>query len=93
MCALVDAEADSGEQCGAGLLFSLAPGETKSIVWRFTQPGTVELACHEAGHYEAGMISRVAVEKKWCLVGYLFMVERHRVEHNADHHGKSRHHC
>lgn len=43
---------------------SLAPGETKSIVWRFTRPGTVELACHEPGHYEAGMISRVTVEKK-----------------------------
>lgn len=43
---------------------SLAPGETKSIVWQFAGPGTVELACHEAGHYEAGMVSRVTVEKK-----------------------------
>lgn len=42
---------------------SLAPGETKSIVWRFTRPGTVELACHEPGHYQAGMISRVIVGK------------------------------
>ena len=43
---------------------SIAPGETKSIVWRFAGLGTVELACHEAGHYEAGMVSRVTVEKK-----------------------------
>jgi uncharacterized cupredoxin-like copper-binding protein len=43
---------------------SLAPGETKSIVWQFAGPGTVELACHESGHYEAGMISRITVEKK-----------------------------
>jgi uncharacterized cupredoxin-like copper-binding protein len=43
---------------------SLAPGETKSIVWQFVGPGTVELACHVPGHYEAGMVSRVIVEKK-----------------------------
>lgn len=42
---------------------SLASGETKSIVWRFAGPGTVELACHEPGHYEAGMLSRVVVRK------------------------------
>jgi len=43
---------------------SLAPGETKSIVWQFAGPGTVELACHVPGHYEAGMVSRIIVEKK-----------------------------
>ena len=43
---------------------SLAPGETKNIVWQFAGPGTVELACHEAGHYEAGMVSHITVEKK-----------------------------
>lgn len=42
---------------------SIEPGKTKSIVWRFAGPGTVELACHEAGHYEAGMLSRVVVRK------------------------------
>jgi len=41
----------------------LAPGETKNIVWQFAGPGTVELACHVPGHYEAGMVSRVIVEK------------------------------
>jgi uncharacterized cupredoxin-like copper-binding protein len=43
---------------------SLAPGETKSIVWQFAGPGPVELACHEAGHYAAGMVSRIIIEKK-----------------------------
>ncbi len=43
---------------------SLAPEETKSIVWQFAGPGTVELACHEPGHYAAGMVSRVMVEQK-----------------------------
>lgn len=42
---------------------SLAPGETKSIVWQFAGPGTIELACHEPGHFEAGMLSRVIVKK------------------------------
>jgi uncharacterized cupredoxin-like copper-binding protein len=43
---------------------SLAPGETKSIVWQFAGPGTVEFACHEPGHYEAGMVSHITVVKK-----------------------------
>lgn len=42
---------------------SLAPGQTKSIVWQFAGPGTVECACHEPGHFEAGMIGRIIVEK------------------------------
>lgn len=42
---------------------SLAPGETKSIVWQFGGSGTVELACHEPGHFKAGMVSRVVVGK------------------------------
>ena len=42
---------------------TLAPEETKSIVWRFSTPGSVELACHEPGHYESGMISRVQVRR------------------------------
>ncbi len=43
---------------------SLAPGETKSIVWQFVEPGTIELACHEPGHYKAGMVSFIVIEKK-----------------------------
>lgn len=31
------------------------PGERKTLVWHFTQPGTVEFACLEPGHFEAGM--------------------------------------
>ncbi len=43
---------------------SLAPGQTKSIVWQFAGPGTVELACHEPGHYDAGMRSRIRVSAR-----------------------------
>lgn len=42
----------------------LAPGQTKSIVWQFAGPGTVELACHEPGHFEAGMRSDIRVSAK-----------------------------
>lgn len=31
------------------------PGQRKTLVWHFTRPGTVEFACLEPGHFEAGM--------------------------------------
>lgn len=34
---------------------TLEPGERKTLVWHFTQPGTVDFACLEPGHFEAGM--------------------------------------
>jgi uncharacterized cupredoxin-like copper-binding protein len=35
---------------------SIAPGETKFITWRFpAKPGKVLYACHQPGHYAAGM--------------------------------------
>jgi len=41
----------------------LNPGQTKTLIWHFASPGVVELGCHEPGHYEAGMVSRVIVGK------------------------------
>ena len=43
---------------------ALAPGETKTLVWRFGEPGTVEIGCHEPGHYPAGMRAIVEVVKR-----------------------------
>lgn len=40
---------------------SLQPGETKKLTWRFAEGGTVEYACHEPGHYEAGMRGEIRV--------------------------------
>lgn len=40
---------------------SLQPGETKELTWRFADGGTVEYACHEPGHYEAGMRGEISV--------------------------------
>ncbi len=43
---------------------SLAPGQTKSLIWKFSDtPGVVEYACHEPGHFAAGMIGRIYVKK------------------------------
>jgi uncharacterized cupredoxin-like copper-binding protein len=34
----------------------LQPGATKSVEFTFKGPGAYEFACHEPGHYEAGMV-------------------------------------
>ena len=40
---------------------TVAPGETKEVTWRFTEAGEVLFGCHEAGHYDAGMIGTIEV--------------------------------
>jgi uncharacterized cupredoxin-like copper-binding protein len=37
------------------------PGKRGEIVWKFNRPGEFEFACLIAGHYEAGMVGRIAV--------------------------------
>jgi uncharacterized cupredoxin-like copper-binding protein len=39
----------------------LEPGETSQLTWRFGHAATLEYACHEAGHYEAGMRGQLTV--------------------------------
>jgi uncharacterized cupredoxin-like copper-binding protein len=39
----------------------LQPGETKQLTWRFAETGEVEFACHEPGHYQAGMHGQISV--------------------------------
>ncbi len=40
------------------------PGETRAIVWQFTQAGTVDFACTIPGHLEAGMTGKVKVSAR-----------------------------
>jgi len=40
---------------------TLDPGETKTVVWQYSNPGVVEFACHVPGHYPAGMVGKVQV--------------------------------
>ncbi|WP_166268882.1 cupredoxin domain-containing protein [Marinobacter caseinilyticus] len=37
----------------------LEPGESKEIVWKFTDKGDIEFACNVPGHYQAGMYGDV----------------------------------
>ena len=39
----------------------LQPGETKQLTWRFGGTGTIEYACHEPGHYQAGMRGQITI--------------------------------
>jgi uncharacterized cupredoxin-like copper-binding protein len=38
------------------------PGKAGEIVWQFTQPGDFQFACLQPGHFEAGMVGKVAVK-------------------------------
>lgn len=42
---------------------TVEPGKTVGRVWEFTRAGTVDFACLEPGHFEAGMIGKVVVAK------------------------------
>jgi uncharacterized cupredoxin-like copper-binding protein len=39
----------------------IAPGQTKTLLWQFTEAGDYQMACHVPGHYEAGMKTTFAV--------------------------------
>ena len=39
------------------------PGKTESIVWRFNRAGEFYFACLQPGHYEAGMVGKLIVNK------------------------------
>jgi uncharacterized cupredoxin-like copper-binding protein len=42
----------------------VGPGKTEEIVWTFNRPGDFEYACLIAGHFEAGMVGKLAVSKR-----------------------------
>jgi uncharacterized cupredoxin-like copper-binding protein len=39
----------------------LKPGETKSLIWRFTKPGDFLFGCDIPGHFQAGMSGTIRV--------------------------------
>ena len=41
---------------------TLDPGKTGALVWQFTKAGTVDFACLQPGHFEAGMMGKVTVK-------------------------------
>jgi len=44
-------------------VLSLAPNETGEIIWKFAKLDNIEVACHVAGHYEAGMKANILVAR------------------------------
>jgi uncharacterized cupredoxin-like copper-binding protein len=42
-------------------MVTVAPGKTGEVVWQFTKAGTVDFACLQPGHYDAGMKGAVQV--------------------------------
>jgi uncharacterized cupredoxin-like copper-binding protein len=40
----------------------LEPGETKELIWTFTEIGSLEFACNVPGHYQAGMVGRITFD-------------------------------
>lgn len=41
---------------------ALDPGQSGEFVWQFTKAGTVDFACLQPGHFEAGMVGTVSVK-------------------------------
>lgn len=41
----------------------VGPGETGTLVWKFTHGGKVQFACLLPGHYEAGMVGNIQVNR------------------------------
>lgn len=40
----------------------LEPGQSKEVVWKFTEESDIEFACNVPGHYQAGMYGEVNFE-------------------------------
>lgn len=43
---------------------SVDPGKTGELIWKFTRDGTFDFACLEPGHFEAGMIGIIVVDRE-----------------------------
>lgn len=56
--AAVDAD---GEE-GTAEIEGLEAGQTKDLVYTFAAAGTYAFACHEPGHFEAGMFGTIALK-------------------------------
>jgi len=55
-----DAGMDHGADPAADAL-TLEAGETDELTVVFDEPGTVLFACHQPGHYDAGMVGTITV--------------------------------
>ena len=56
-----DADEHGGGHGGTEDAITVEPGDTGELIYTFDEPGTLEIGCHQAGHYDAGMRITVAV--------------------------------
>lgn len=60
-----EAEMAEGGMSGMGHdepnVLSLEAGESGELTWRFTAPASILYGCHEAGHYDAGMVGTLTI--------------------------------
>ena len=42
----------------------VAPGKTEEIIWQFNKAGEFDFACLIAGHFDAGMVGKIAVRRQ-----------------------------
>ena len=42
-------------------MMHVPPGKSGEIIWTFNKPGNFDFACLIAGHYQAGMVGKIAV--------------------------------
>lgn len=52
---------DHSNMSGTEMTGTIPPGESKTVVWTFAEPGEVIFACYIAGHNEAGMTGTVKI--------------------------------
>lgn len=53
------AGSDGHSAHGGGDKVTVAPGRTDSLLHRFEEPGTLQIGCHQPGHWESGMRATV----------------------------------
>jgi uncharacterized cupredoxin-like copper-binding protein len=51
-----------GMQHAQANLAHVPPGKSGTIVWQFNRSGEFNFACLQPGHFEAGMVGKVAVK-------------------------------
>lgn len=44
-------------------MVAVEPGKSGEIIWRFTRTGAYSFACLQPGHFEAGMVGKLAVQR------------------------------
>ncbi|MNT66943.1 Copper binding protein, plastocyanin/azurin family [compost metagenome] len=42
---------------------TVSPGKTAELTWTFTQASGIEFACNVPGHYQAGMVGTLKIDK------------------------------